>query len=198
MSPLALPPFAAWRHHEARDGFEVVFIDARESGCTLEGTTTAVEDGEAWSVSYDIVLDPGWATRSVRVSGRSASGGHEISLEADGAGGWRLDGAEAPHLQGCLDVDLESSSLTNAFPVRRLGLAVGDRAEAPAAYVRAGDLRVERLDQRYLRLDDDGARERYDYVAPAFDFAARAGLRRTRSRPRLSGHRDPGGVSAVT
>ena len=68
-------------------------------------------------------------------------------------------------------MDLESSSLTNAFPVHRLGLGVGAEADAPAAYVRALDLSVERLEQRYVRLEDDGSRrERYRYTAPAFGF----------------------------
>jgi hypothetical protein len=58
-------------------------------------------------------------------------------------------------------VDFESSALTNAFPVHRLELQVGEEADAPAAYVRALDLSVERLDQRYVRLDDDGSRQRY-------------------------------------
>jgi uncharacterized protein len=94
-------------------------------------------------------------------------------LEHDGAGAWRIDGAAAPHLDGCLDVDLEASAFTNAFPVHRLGLAIGEGAEAPAAYVRALDLRVERLEQHYARVEDDGSRERYDYAAPRFDYADR-------------------------
>jgi hypothetical protein len=73
---------------------------------------------------------------------------------------------------GCLDVDLEGSAFTNAFPVHRLGLNVGEQADAPAAYVRANDLRVERLEQSYARLPDDGDRSRYDYASPAFDFRA--------------------------
>jgi uncharacterized protein len=60
--------------------------------------------------------------------------------------------------------------LTNAFPVRRLQLAPGQEAEAPAVYVRALDLRVERLEQRYVRLDDAGSRARYGYRAPRFEF----------------------------
>ena len=115
-------------------------------------------------------LDAGWATRSARVWGRASSGLRELSLEADGAGRWRVDDAPAGQLDGCLDVDLESSSLTNAFPVHRLGLEVGEAADAPAAYVRALDLGVERLEQRYRRLEDDGGRQRYHYVSPAFDF----------------------------
>jgi hypothetical protein len=120
-------------------------------------------------------------TRSARVIGQSALGRLEVRLEGDGAGEWRLDGRPVPELSGCLEVDLEASACTNAIPVRRLGLHVGEHAEAPAAYVRAPLLGVERLEQSYARIEDDGDRLRYDYAAPAFDFSAiltfdRAGL----------------------
>jgi hypothetical protein len=170
MSFADLPQYAAWRHRDAREGFEVVFLDSDDDSCRLEGSTAAVEDGEAWAVRYLINLVSGWLTQSARVSGRSESGTHELALEADGAGSWQINGAPAPHLDGCLDVDLESSSLTNAFPVHRLGLEIGQAADAPAAWVRALDLSVERLEQRYVRLDDDGSHERYHYAAPRFEF----------------------------
>jgi hypothetical protein len=48
-------------------------------------------------------------------------------------------------------------------------LAVGASADAPAAYVRAQDLSVERMEQRYRRLSNEGERSRYDYESPAFD-----------------------------
>jgi hypothetical protein len=91
-------------------------------------------------------------------------------LESDGEGRWHIDGSGADHLDGCLDVDLESSAMTNALPVRRLGLAVGDRAEAPAAYVRALDLSAERVEQTYVRIADETGHQRYRYAAPAFNF----------------------------
>ncbi|MGH2475646.1 MAG: putative glycolipid-binding domain-containing protein, partial [Candidatus Limnocylindrales bacterium] len=83
---------------------------------------------------------------------------------------WRIGDVAAPQLDGCLDVDLEASSCTNTLPVHRLGLAVGQGADAPAAYVRALDVDVERLEQRYVRIEDDGARRRFDYTAPRFDY----------------------------
>jgi uncharacterized protein len=63
--------------------------------------------------------------------------------------------------------------MTNALPVRRMGPASSARAAAPAAYVRAIGLAVERLEQTYLRVPDEAAHQRYDYTAPAFDFACR-------------------------
>ena len=144
--------FAAWRHHDARDGFEVVFYEGRR----FEGTTAAIEYGRPFAVRYVIELDDEWRTRRAEVHGQTGT----VVLEGDGDGHWLVDGVPAPHVEGCLDVDLESSALTNAFPVAR------EAADAPAAYVRAFDLSVQRLEQHYVRL---GPR-RYDYTSPAFDF----------------------------
>jgi hypothetical protein len=166
-----IPGFAAWRHLGARDGFEVLFVRNDAEGRVLEGHATAVEDGNPWAVRYSILLDPDWVTRAVRVTAHSSSGSHDVRLESSGAGTWLVDGAPAPHLDGCVDVDLEASVVTNALPVHRLGLAPGTAAGVPAAFVRAPDVRVERLEQRYLRLDDEGGHQRYDYAAPRFGYA---------------------------
>lgn len=167
------PATAAWRHQDAREGFEVAYFERRDDGWDVDGCTTAVEDGRTWTVTYRIRLDDTWTTRGAQVTGRSASGSRTTVLEADGKGRWLVDGEAAPHLDGCLDVDLESSAMTNTLPVHRLGLAVRARAAAPAAYVRALDLSVQRLEQDYLRVPDEGANQRYDYTAPAFEFACR-------------------------
>jgi hypothetical protein len=163
---------AAWRHRDARAGFEVLF-PRQDHGCyRLDGYSTAVQEGEAWGIRYTLTVDHEWVTRSAHVVGQSALGTHEVVLESDGSGMWSVDGKEAPRLSGCLDVDLEASACTNALPVHRLGLRVGERADAPAAYVRAPTLCVERLEQTYARLRGDGKTVRYEYLAPAFDFLA--------------------------
>jgi len=54
--------------------------------------------------------------------------------------------------------------------VHRLGLTTGAHAAPPAAYVRALDLRAERLEQSYARLPDEAGNQRYRYAAPAFGF----------------------------
>ena len=119
---------------------------------------------------YEIHVDNAWSTRTARVTGRTSAGSRTVVLDTDGRGRWRVDGRSAPHLEGCLDVDLESSAMTNTLPVHRLSLRPKQRAAAPAAYVRAVDLTVERLEQEYIRTSDE-AQQRYDYTAPAFDFA---------------------------
>jgi len=170
---LPLPPSAAWAHRDARSGFEVAYFQPHDDGHLLTGATTAVEDGQSWIVDYEIQVDVGWRTLSARVTGRSTTGARTRLLETDGEGRWRIDGEPALHLDGCLDVDLESSAMTNALPVRRLALPTGATAQARAAYVRALDLSVERLEQQYTRTADQHGHQRYDYTAPAFDFSYR-------------------------
>jgi uncharacterized protein len=167
------PATACWRHSPGREGFEVAYFQAYQGGWLIEGTTAAIEDAQTWVVTYSIVVDAAWVTRTARVSARTAVGARETRLEADGAGQWLVDGEPAHHLDGCLDVDLESSAVTNTLPVHRLRLAAGGSADAPAAYVRALDLSVDRLEQTYRRIADEGVQQRYDYAAPAFGFTSR-------------------------
>jgi hypothetical protein len=168
VSFLPAPASACWQHRSARSGFEVAYFTVAPDGVRIEGTTAATEDGEAWVVSYLVELDAAWATRSARITARSVTGSRGAFLETDGAGHWLVDGRAAPALDGCMDVDLESSAMTNALPVHRLNLGVGEVADAPAVYVRALDAQIERLEQVYRRIAD----QEYQYSAPAFGFTA--------------------------
>ena len=158
-----LPAFAAWRFVHVVDGFEVVYAQAGR----LRGHTSAVEDGQAYAVRYEITLDDRWRTREARVASDTVAGPRETVLVSDGEGRWTVDGEPAPQLDGLVDVDLEASACTNTLPIHRLPLPLGEVTGAPAAYVRALDLSVTRLDQTYRRLDD----RRYDYTSED-DFRA--------------------------
>jgi hypothetical protein len=181
--PFSDPPsIAAYEHRDAATGFEVAVFRAAGDGTVIDGQTCAVEDGEAYAVAYTIEVDARWRTRRAHVRNRTGAGRRETRIETDGDGRWTVDGTPTGELDGVLDVDLEASALTNTLPVRRLGLKPGAGAAAPAAYVRALDLRVERLDQEYTRLDDGaGGGARFDYRCKRFDFRCileydRAGL----------------------
>jgi hypothetical protein len=168
-----LPAVAAWRHIEARAGFEVLFSRRNGDGHLLEGHSLGVEDGAAWSVLYTLEVDAHWRTRSAFVACTSADDARDVRIVGDGEGRWTVDGVAAAVVDGCLDVDLEASACTNMLPVRRLALGVGEQAHAPAVYVRAPSLTVERLEQTYTRVGDEDGLHQYDYASPRFDFHAR-------------------------
>ena len=165
-----LPDAAAWEHRGLRVGFETLFVQRRADGVLLTGCTTAVEDGTPWTAQYEIAVGEDWACRSAHVLAITKTGSRSRTLQTDGRGSWRVDGRPAPLLEGCLDVDLEASAMTNTLPIHRLQLAVGAKRSVPAAYVRATTLEIERLEQSYERLTGTAGASAFRYDAPAFRF----------------------------
>ena len=169
MTFAALPPAASWRHEGFRAGFEVTFFSDDQRGLRIEGATTATEDGTAWMVTYMIRLDASWATRSAQITRRSRDTCGTTVIAADGKGSWQINGVPAPQFQGCLDLDLEASAMTNSIPVHRLHLTDGVAASAPAVFVRTVGPGIDRLEQTYCRVSEG----EYAYAAPAFHFEGR-------------------------
>lgn len=177
-----LPPSAAFVHSGARDGFESVCFRGPDGSATssptrgvaeflIEGGTAAVEDGVPWSVQYRIAVDPGWLVTRVEATGIAPTGHHQLLAEIRD-GRWWVNDRERPDLDGCLDVDFESSLVTNTIAVHRINAVSSTTpVETPAAFVRAEDLRVERLEQTYLCVDQGDHGSVFDYTSSTFGFA---------------------------
>jgi hypothetical protein len=75
-----------------------------------------------------------------------------IDISVDGARRWRLDGIERQAVAGCFDLDLSFSPSTNLLPIRRLQLAVGEKTEVKAAWLRFPEFTLEPLNQSYRRI----------------------------------------------
>src|SRR4051794_29820084 len=105
-----LPTTAAWNHTGSRRAFEATTFSSDGAGWLITGSTTAVEDGAAWWVAYEIELSSSFVTtRALIRGGAGARSASSVLIEGDGRGGWAVDGRHEPVLDGCLDVDLESS-----------------------------------------------------------------------------------------
>lgn len=165
-----LPERGAWRLAGAREGFEVARLRVERGGIVLAGTSVGAEEGVPWELRYVIELEPSWRTRRAVIE---AGDGRRLEIAGDGAGRWAVDGVAAPGLDGCVDVDLEASVVTNTVPIHRLALGVAERADAPAVYVRTRTWAVERLDQSYARLPDEAGVLVFDYAAPRFGYRDR-------------------------
>lgn len=163
----ALPPAGAWTFVEEIAGFEVARFERRKAGVVVSGTSVGMEQGELWSFRYVIHWDARWRTRRATIEN---AWGKRLEVRGDGDGHWVVNGRRRPLLDGCVDLDLEGSLVTNLAPVRRLSLSVGERADAPAAYVRHQGLRLERVEQSYRRLADRKRAFYYDYESPRFGY----------------------------
>jgi hypothetical protein len=135
-------------------GLEHVGLLAGPDGLLADSLLLGVGDRGPYRLRYELRAEAGFLTRRVQLE-QLAPEHRVVVIEADGAGAWTVDGREAPELDGCLDIDLGFSPLTNTLPVRRLGMLDGDGApvELDMAWVLPQALdRPRRLRQRYTPL----------------------------------------------
>src|SRR5262249_42290695 len=134
----------------------------------LEGDVIVVENGEPFAVAYRVRCDDQERTASASLRVKQGGVRQQCTLERSSAGRWTLNGSEMPQLTGLVDVDLSVTPSTNTPPIRRLHLAIGQRAEVTAAWVKLPSLVIVPLRQTYRRVGSYS----YEYEAPELDFAA--------------------------
>jgi hypothetical protein len=142
-----------WRRIDV-PGSEQAHIEQTLDGWRLTGQVVSHEDGVHLQLDYTINCDYRWCTRNAVIRGTSAGGALHFVFTADGAGSWTLNRAPLPLVDGALDIDLGFTPATNLLPIRRLDLAVGQRANVTTAWLRSPELRVEALTQSYFREAD--------------------------------------------
>jgi hypothetical protein len=154
--------WSAWGGCEA--GLEHVDVRPADGGLDISGVVIGQEDGTEFGLSYRVKLDALWRTREARL--RTTSG-HRLHLESDGHGHWRENGKDQPALQGCIDIDIQATPITNTLPIRRLDLETGESMEIRLCYISMPDLIVSGANQRYTAIEA-GSLYRFESLGDGF------------------------------
>jgi hypothetical protein len=136
-------------------------------GWRLTGASVFFEADRPCHLQYEVVTDAAWRTRRARVAGYLGNRAVDLRISAAGRGRWKVGGVLQSNLSGCLDVDLGFTPATNLIVIRRLALAIGERAEAPAAYLAFPRMRFVKLPQSYRRV----GKSKLEYAAPTVGYA---------------------------
>jgi uncharacterized protein len=140
-----------WRRLD-RAGHEVARLTENAAGAIIEGTAVFGEQGQACRLDYRVACDAGWRTMSAKVTGWLGERAIAIDITADITRRWVVGGTECAEVQGCDDIDLSFSPVTNLLPIRRLRLDIGERAAVRAAWLAFPACNLEPLDQVYERI----------------------------------------------
>jgi uncharacterized protein len=137
-----------WRRLDA-PGHEAAELSATVDGWRIAGSAVLTHDAQPCRLDYVIVCDSEWRTSRCDVHGFIGTKAVNTTLVRDADSHWTVDGAATPALDGCIDVDLGFSPVTNLLPIRRLALERGASSRVRAAWVRFPEMGVEVLDQVY-------------------------------------------------
>ena len=132
-------------------GMEHVIASVGSTRITAD-SQLILADGEFASVGYRLECDAAWRFTRLDITATKASGSSHLSLSVDQDGHWRRDDTALPALEGCIDIDISGTPLTNTLPIRRLTWQPGTVHDLDVAYVSVPDLSVVPRRQRYTLL----------------------------------------------
>jgi uncharacterized protein len=145
----------AWQRSDV-PGNEWCRLEIGPTEASMSGSVVLAWDGAPWRIGYAIELDPAGRSRLVTIDADGMAGNEpvriQIRLEADGHGRWSRDGQVVVDDPDALDCDLGFSPSTNTLPIRRLGLAIGERREIAVAWILFPSFEVVLGRQSYERL----------------------------------------------
>ena len=157
-----------WRRLD-QPGHDCCRLFRLSDGWRLQGMAVFRDSGHSCNFQYDVSVDSTWKTLSARVAGFRGRRAVDMRIRRAAAGQWHV-GPELQHaVAGCVDVDLGFTPATNMLAVRRLSLGIGQKAEAPAAWLALPSMKLRVLPQTYLR----STKFEYDYEAPTVGYKGR-------------------------
>ncbi len=154
--------WSAWDGGEA--GLEHVDIRPADGGLDVSGVIVGSQEGVKFGLHYRLKLDSSWRTRAVHLQTTS---GRVLDLESNGQGSWTENGKDQPTLQGCIDVDIQATPLTNTLPIQRLALQAGESTDIRLCYIEVPSLAVLPANQRYTALTP-GSLYRFESLESGF------------------------------
>lgn len=147
-------------------GAEYVEIRQCPWGYRVTSRMAGSEEGLPVSAGYRLDIDAGWRILGVAAVWSMAGVNRRLRLRRSASGAWSDARGARPDLDGCIDIDIAWTPLTNSLPIRRLGLGIGEQRAISVAYISPPDLTVEAVQQQYTRLATD--RWRYAGYPPGF------------------------------
>lgn len=157
----------AWQRADESRGHSLARVAEADTGRLFHGCEVLAGPTVLLACWFRVLLDRDWLTRAVEVRAVGAAGERLLRLTADDRRRWFVDSVHRPRLDGCLDVDIAATPLTNTFPIRRqASLSVGESATFPVVWVDVPGLHVTRVDQTYRRLPPVDGRDAWEYSDP--------------------------------
>jgi uncharacterized protein len=130
-------------------GLEHCRITRNSDGDEICGVIARPEYG----LMYRLLLDQSGKLRSADLQ---RTDGKTLYLRSDSTGHWTdADATPLPDLDGCIDIDIWPTPLTNSLPIWRSSWVDGEPQRFSMAWVDGDAMSVRRDDQIYTRIDSN-------------------------------------------
>lgn len=156
-----------WEKRENRS-IEYLTLQDRTKAFVIQGTVIMLLEEQPTQIMYRLECNKKWQTKQVSIVQERTGIINRLFLKVNNEQVWNENNSIITFATGLFDVDFEISPATNTLPIRRLGLDVGESTAVDAVWVRFPSLKLERLQQRYTRIND----KCYKYETPSTRYEA--------------------------
>lgn len=167
-----------WQNRDKNDySIEYFSLISQIDTNIMKGTVILLLDRNPALVTYVIISDKNWRTRSVKINQQTSNNKvRNIDLVIDQDQIWRKNinepscnfSAVLDFASGLNDVDLQVTPATNTLPINRLALKDGESREIGVVWIGFPGLTLGRQQQKYSRIDE----RFYMFEIPSIGFMA--------------------------
>lgn len=131
----------------------LVFVDSGDVK-TAAGHLVGAEENQPFAVEYRIEINSAWKVSAFEITALDQTD-RRIKMTADERGRWfDENGKRAPEFDGCFEIDITLTPLTNTLPIKRLNLPIGERQKISVLYIELPEFKIKRVEQFYTKLGE--------------------------------------------
>jgi len=132
---------------------ENCIVSETEKGVSIRSVIVGDYEGVLYQVAYHLYANPQWETERLEFMYQLRNSVKKVHLRSDTKGRWWLNDKPAPQFEGCVDVDITLTCLTNTLPIRRLDFTRERTHEIKVVYINVLEETVSPVSQQYTRQD---------------------------------------------
>lgn len=133
---------------------ENCIVNITEKEVRVRSVIVGHYDGMLYQVAYHLYSNTQWETERLEIMYQLQNAVKKINLRSDTKGHWWLNDEPAPQFEGCMDVDITLTCLTNTLPIRRLDFTNQPIHPINVVYVDVLGGTVLPASQQYTRKDE--------------------------------------------
>jgi uncharacterized protein len=150
--------YIAWRRLDVETGYGGATVewgrgtpDGDDQGM-IEAVEFVRHGRRSWGLAAYLGLDDRWRCDFAHLNVMTRRPYQSVTIERAGNEAWVVNGRRRRALDGCAELDIAATPLTNTLAIRRLNLDVGREQTVRVAWVDVPSLRIESVEQGYRRI----------------------------------------------
>lgn len=145
---------------------ENCILTLTDKGSEISSSIIGIYSNALYKIEYRISTNQYWETTFFEIRSQLNDTIETIGFRKEGKEGWTVNGQPEEKFDGCIDIDISLTPLTNTLPINRLKLSEKEERQFKVLYVDVLGRKTMPVQQKYIRL----SQTEYKYENVPNDF----------------------------